>query len=52
LVDDEDATFSELNCICGDDQHVFTRVMIPKKKLLVIISSTKDQEEGIGEEEH
>jgi hypothetical protein len=52
LVDDEEVTLSELNHICGDDQHVFSRVGILKKRLLVIVRSTKDQEEGIGEEEH
>ncbi len=52
MVDDEEVTLSELNHICGDDQHVFSRVGILKKRLLVIVRSTKDQEEGIGEEEH
>jgi len=52
LVDDEEVTLFELNHICGDDQHVFSRVGILKKRLLVIVRSTKDQEEGIGEEEH
>jgi hypothetical protein len=35
LVDDEEVTFYELNRICGDDQHVFSRVRIPKNRLLV-----------------
>jgi hypothetical protein len=48
LVDDEEATLVELNCICGG---IFSRVRIPKRRLLVTTNPTKEQEEGITEAE-
>jgi hypothetical protein len=40
LVDDEKATLVKLNCICGGDQHIFSRVKIPKRKLDIIANPT------------
>jgi hypothetical protein len=51
LVDDEEATLVELNGICGEDQHIFSEVRIPKRILLVSTNLAKKQEEGIVEVE-
>jgi hypothetical protein len=50
LVDDDEATFSKLNWVCGGDQHVFSGVKIPKKRLLIATNPTKEQEEGVVDE--
>jgi hypothetical protein len=47
LVDDEKATLSELNHICGGDQHVFSEVRIPKRRLPIIANLVEEQEKGI-----
>jgi len=47
LVDDEKKTLSKLKHICGEDQHVFLKVKIPKASNPIL-----EQEEGIVEEEH
>ncbi len=49
LVDDEEATLSKLNHTCGGDQHVFSGVKIPKRKLPIIANLIKEQEKGIVE---
>jgi hypothetical protein len=38
LINDEEATLSILNHICGDDQHVFFGVRIPKRQLLLPVN--------------
>jgi hypothetical protein len=50
LVDDEEATISKLNCICGGDQHIFYKVRIPKWRLPTTKNPLKEQEERIVEE--
>jgi hypothetical protein len=50
-VDDEKATLAKLNRVCGDDQHVFSRVRIPKRRLPIIVNPTEEQEELIAEDE-
>ncbi len=47
LVDDEEATLVELNRVSGEDQHIFSRVKIPKKKLPITTNPTEEQEEII-----
>jgi hypothetical protein len=47
LVDDEEATLAELNCFSREDQHIFSRVKIPKKKLPITTNPTEEQEEII-----
>jgi hypothetical protein len=51
LVEDEEATLVELNRICGGDQHIFSGVRIPKKRLPVTVNLAKEQEKGIVEKE-
>jgi hypothetical protein len=42
LVDAEEATLSELNCICGGDQHIFSEMRIPKKRLPIIANLVEE----------
>jgi hypothetical protein len=51
LVDDEKATLAELNYVCGDDQHVFFGVRIPKRRLPIVANPRKEQQEMIAEDE-
>jgi hypothetical protein len=41
-VDDEEATLAELNHVCGEDQHIFSGVRIPKRRLPIIANPTKE----------
>jgi len=38
LVNDEEGTLSELNNICGKEEHVFFRIRMPNKILLMFVS--------------
>jgi len=40
LVDNEEATLLKLNHICGGDQHVFSKVRNPKRRLPIIANPT------------
>jgi len=51
LVDDEEAIIVELNCVCGDDQHVFSWVRIPKRRLPIVVNLVEEREEVIAEDE-
>jgi hypothetical protein len=51
LVDDEEVILAELNCVCGNDQHVFSWVRIPKRKLPIVANLVEEQEEMIAEDE-
>ncbi len=51
LVDDEEATLAELNYVCGEDQHIFSRVKIPKRRLPIIANPVAKQEEMTAEDE-
>jgi len=51
LVDDEEATLVELNHVYGEDQHIFSGVRIPKRRLPITANLTKEQEEMIAEDE-
>ncbi len=51
LVDDEEATLAKLNHVCGDDQHVFSRVRIPKRRLPITTNLVEEQEEVIAKDE-
>jgi hypothetical protein len=51
LVDDEEATLAELNRVFGEDQHIFFRVKILKKKLPITANPREEQEELIVENE-
>jgi hypothetical protein len=42
LVDDEEATLVELNCVCGEDQHIFFGVRIPKRRLPITANPVED----------
>jgi hypothetical protein len=44
LVDDEKTTSAELNCVCGEDQHIFSGVRIPKRRLPIITNLVEEQE--------
>jgi predicted aspartyl protease len=50
LVDDEKTTLAELNHVCGKEEHIFSRVRIPKRRLPIIANPTKEQEEVIVED--
>jgi len=50
LVDDEEATMAELNHVCGEDQHIFSGVRIPKRKLPIISNLAEEREEVITED--
>jgi hypothetical protein len=41
LVDDEKATRVKLNRLCGKDQHIFSRVKIPERRLPITANPTK-----------
>jgi hypothetical protein len=47
FLDDEEATMVELNHVCREDQHIFSRVRIPKRKLPIAANPTEEQEEVI-----
>jgi hypothetical protein len=51
LVDDEETIMAELNRACGDDQHVFSGVRIPKRKLPIVINPAEEREEMNEEDE-
>jgi hypothetical protein len=50
LVNDEKGILSELNCICGKEEHVFSRIRMPKKILPMFVSMVEVREEGLVEE--
>jgi hypothetical protein len=50
LVDDEKVTLAKLNHVCGKDQHIVSRVRIPKKRLPITTNPAKEQEEVIMED--
>jgi hypothetical protein len=39
LVNDEETTLSELNYICGEEEHVFFGIKMPKRRLHVSTST-------------
>jgi len=45
LVDDEKAILVKLSHVCGEDQHIFFGVRIPKKRLPIIANPTEEQAE-------
>jgi hypothetical protein len=49
LVDDEKVTHSKLNRICGGDQHIYSRVRIPKRRFPITVNSIEEQEKNIAE---
>jgi hypothetical protein len=51
LVDDEKATLAKLNRVCGKDQHIFSGVKIPKRRLPITTNPAKEQEKVITEKE-
>jgi len=52
FVNDEQTILLELNCICGEEKHVFSGIKMPKRKLHVFTNMIKVQEEGLVEDEH
>jgi hypothetical protein len=42
LVDDGEATLAELNRVCGEDQHIFSGVRIPKRRLSITAHPSKE----------
>jgi hypothetical protein len=40
-----------LNRVCGDDQHAFFKVRIPKRRLPIVANPVEEQEEVIVEDE-
>ncbi len=51
LVDDEEASLAELNCVYRNDQHVFSGVRIPKRRLPIVTNLVEEQKEVIVEDE-
>jgi hypothetical protein len=52
LVDDEEATLVKLNRVYGKDQHIFSKVKIPKRRLPITTNPIEEQKEVIAEDEH
>jgi hypothetical protein len=46
LVNDGKATLLKLNCIYGGDQHIFSEVKVPKRRLPIITNSVEEREEN------
>jgi hypothetical protein len=51
LVDDEEAFLAELNRVYRNDQHVFSGVRIPKRRLPIVTNLVEEQKEVIVEDE-
>ncbi len=51
MVDDEEATLAKLNHVCEKDQHIFSGLRIPKRRLPITTNLAEEQEEVIVENE-